>query len=55
MSSPYQPYPAGTSMPEVRRPPIPPQVTNAVRAIYVGAATSILGIVIDILTVSKTK
>jgi hypothetical protein len=51
----YQPYPTGTQMPEVQRPPIPPQVTNAVRTMYVGAAASLLGIVIDILTVKATK
>jgi hypothetical protein len=51
----YQPYPAGTQLPEVQRPPIPSQVANAVKVMYVGAAASILGIVIDILTVSATK
>ena len=51
----YQPYPTGTQMPDVQRPPIPPQVTNAVRTMYVGAAASLLGIVIDILTVKATK
>jgi hypothetical protein len=40
----YQPYPAGTQLPEVQRPPIPPQVANAVKVMYVGAAASILGI-----------
>jgi hypothetical protein len=24
----YQPYPTGTQMPDVQRPPIPPQVTK---------------------------
>ena len=51
----YQPYPAGTQMPEVQRPPVPSQVVNAVRAMYVGAVASVLGIVIDILTVNATK
>jgi hypothetical protein len=50
-----QPYPTGTQMPEVQRPPIPPQVSNAIKTMYVGAVTSILGIVIDILTVNATK
>lgn len=36
----YQPYPAGTQMPEVQRPPVPSQVVNAVRAMYVGASTA---------------
>ena len=51
----YQPYPSGTRLPEVQRPPIPPQVANAVKVMYIGAAASILGIVIDILTVGATK
>ncbi len=51
----YQPYPAGTQLPEAQRPPVPPQVVNAVRAMYIGAAASLLGIVIDILTVGATK
>ena len=50
-----QPYPTGTQMPEVQRPPIPPQVANAVKAMYAGAAASIVGIVIEILTVNATK
>jgi hypothetical protein len=50
-----QPYPAGTQMPEVQRPPVPPQVANAIKAMYVGAVASVLGIVIDILTVNATK
>ena len=27
----YQPYPAGTQLPEVQRPPIPSQVASAVK------------------------
>jgi hypothetical protein len=50
-----QPYPTSTQMPQLDKPPVPPQVSNAIKAMYVGAATSILGIVIDILTVSATK
>ena len=51
----YQPYPAGAQMPVDQRPPVPPSVTNAVRVMYVGALTSLLGIVIDIVTVGATK
>ena len=48
----YQPYPgSGTRLPEPQRPPTPPAVLNAVKVMYVGAATSLLGIVIDALTV----
>jgi hypothetical protein len=50
-----QPYPTGAQMPQLDKPPIPPQVSNGIKAMYVGAATSILGIVIDILTVNATK
>lgn len=52
----YQPYPGSdTQLPELHRPPAPPSVLNAVRVMYVGAAASLLGIIIDILTVSATK
>ena len=51
----YQPYPTGAQMPETERPPVPSQVANAVKVMYVGAATSIIGIIIDILTVHATK
>ena len=52
----YQPYPGGdTQLPEPQRLPAPPSVLNAVKVMYVGAATSLLGIVIDIVTVSATK
>jgi hypothetical protein len=51
----YQPYPAGAQMPELDKPPVPPQVTNAIRAMYVGAAATVVGIVIEILTVSATR
>jgi hypothetical protein len=51
----YQPYPAGTQMPELDKPPVPPQVTNAVRAMYAGAAATVVGVIIEILTVNATK
>ena len=51
----YQPYPTGARMPDIERPPVPSQVANAVKVMYVGAATSILGIIIDVLTVNATK
>ncbi|HUB23098.1 MAG TPA: hypothetical protein VMA97_11890 [Streptosporangiaceae bacterium] len=50
-----QPYPTGTQMPEVQRPPVPPQVANAVKAMYAGAAATIAGVVIEVLTVNATK
>jgi hypothetical protein len=51
----YQPYPTGAQLPEIERPPVPSQVANAVKVMYLGAATSILGIIVDILTVNATK
>ena len=52
----YQPYPGSdTQLPELHRPPAPPSVLTAVKVMYVGAAASLLGIIIDILTVGATK
>ena len=51
----YQPYPTGTQMPELDKPPVPPQVRNAIRAMYAGAAATIVGVIIEILTVNATK
>jgi hypothetical protein len=51
----YQPYPTGAQMPALDKPPVPSQVINAVRAMYVGAAASVVAAVIEILTVSATK
>lgn len=51
----YQPYPAGTQMPELDRPPVPSSVKNAIRAMYAGAAATIVGVIIEILTVGATK
>jgi hypothetical protein len=51
----YQPYPTGAQLPELDKPPVPPQVKNAVRAMYAGAAATVVGVVIEILTVGATK
>jgi hypothetical protein len=51
-----QPYPSSsTQLPTVPRPPIPSQVKTAIKVMYGGAAASIIGILIDILTVNATK
>jgi sulfite exporter TauE/SafE len=51
-----QPYPSSsTQLPEVQRPPLPSQVSNAIKVMYAGAVASLIGIVIDILTVNATK
>ena len=52
----YQQYPTGAQLPaQEHRPPVPSQVTNAVRAMYAGAAVTIVGVVIEILTINATK
>jgi hypothetical protein len=51
----YQPYPGSTQMPEVRRPPAPASVRNAVRFMYTGAVASLIGIVVNLATISTTK
>jgi hypothetical protein len=51
----YQPYPTSSQMPELGRPSVPAQVRHAVTAMYVGAAVTVVGIVIEILTVNGTK
>jgi hypothetical protein len=51
----YQPYPGSTQMPEASRPPAPKSVLTAVKFMYAGAASSLIGILVDILTLSATK
>ena len=58
MNHPIEPlpqYPTGAPAPQPPAAPMPPQVRNAVRAMYAGAAASIVSVVIGILTVSATK
>jgi len=52
----YQPYPGGAQVPEPsERPPAPPSVVRAVQVMYAGAAASLIGIIIDMTTLSSTK
>ena len=51
----YQPYPTDAQLPELGKPSVPPQVKHAVTAMYVGAAATVAGVVIEILTVNATK
>ncbi len=51
----YQPYPGGAPMPEAEPPLAPAGVRNAVRLMYAGAAASLIGIAVDIGTLSGTK
>jgi len=52
----YQPYPGGGQQPEPSdRPPAPPSVVRAVQVMYAGAAASLIGIIINMTTLSSTK
>ena len=51
----YQPYPTSSQRPELGKPSVPAQVKHAVTVMYVGAAATVAGIVIEILTVNGTK
>jgi len=51
----YQPYPTSSQLPQLDQQVIPPQVKHAITAMYVGAAATVAGIVIEILTVNATK
>lgn len=51
----YQPYPGGTRRPDTQRPSAPASVEKAVKVMYVGAASSLIGIVIDLTTLTATK
>ena len=52
----YQPYPGGARMPEPsERPPAPPSVVRAVQVMYAGAAASLIGIIVDMTTLSSTR
>jgi hypothetical protein len=53
----YQPYPGGAQqMPEpAARPPVPQSITRAVQLMYVGAAASLIGIIIALTTLSSIK
>lgn len=51
----YQPYPGGTQMPEPSRPPAPQSVLRAVQIMYAGAAVSLIGIIVNLTTLSSTK
>ena len=52
----YQPYPGhDTQLPDVPRGPAPASVLTAVKAMYAGAAASVIGIVIQLVTIGATK
>jgi hypothetical protein len=51
----YQSYPGSAQLPEVQRRPAPATVLAAVKAMYAGAAVSLILTVVELLTVSTTK
>jgi hypothetical protein len=55
----YQPFPGGAEPPEpaltTAPPTAPPSITRAVRVMYVGAAASVIGIIVDLTTYSSLQ
>jgi hypothetical protein len=51
----YQPYPGGAPTPEAPPLPAPASVRNAVKLMYAGALASLIGIIVDLSTLSATK
>ena len=51
----YQPYPGATQMPDTPPRAVPPSVRQAVRAMYGGAAASLIYLIASIVTVGSTK
>ena len=51
----YQPYPGGADPREPAPASAPPSVLRAVKVMYAGVAASLIGIVIDMTTLSATR
>jgi hypothetical protein len=51
----YQPYPGGAEPREPAPASAPPSVLRAVKVMYAGVAASLIGIVIDMTTLSATR
>jgi hypothetical protein len=51
----YQPYPSSGQPVEPGRPPAPPSVVNAVKLMYVGAAISVISLIISLASIGGTK
>ena len=51
----YQPYPGATQMPDTPPRTVPPSVRQAVKAMYGGAAASLIYLIASIVTVGSTK
>jgi hypothetical protein len=54
-TEPLPQYPVGAPTPAPPEPSVPRQVRTAVKAMYAGAAASVVGVVIEIVTISATK
>jgi hypothetical protein len=52
----YQPYPSGGQVPEPPQRPEPPaSVLNAVKLMYAGAAVSVVGLIVSLVTIGSLK
>jgi len=51
----YQPYPGGAQSPEQSPASAPQAVLRAVKVMYVGLAASLIGIIVDMTTLSATR
>ena len=51
----YQSYPGGAQSPEQSPATVPQSVLRAVKVMYVGLAASLIGIVVDMTTLSSTR
>src|SRR6202451_3235518 len=54
----YQPFPGGAESPPpepAQTTVVPPSITRAVRVMYVGAAASVIGIIVDLTTYSSLQ
>src|SRR5262249_46561808 len=51
----YQPYPSSGQAPTPQRPPMPNSVQTAVRLMYVGAALSVIELIVGLATISSVK
>jgi hypothetical protein len=54
----YQPFPGGAESPEpalAAAAAVPPSLTRAARVMYVGAAASVIGIIVDLTTYSSLQ
>lgn len=51
----YQPYPGGSAMPDHSRREPPPSIVKAVRAMQAGMVASLVGIILNLVSVGSVK